>query len=621
MTSINRKTLLRFVRQLANPEAIALLGVLVFLIQEIIFVHTRLPNFDEGSYLFKGYLYAKGVYQPFQPYGFWMNKMYMSFYPWGWLQTLTSPGLLTARIFAIFVNLLTLLGVWIVTHRIGNRWLSAGAIWVFALNSSLISIYSLANSQVLVACILTWVLVLTLGENRSTWQLGCGMALAGLLILTRENMVFILPFLVIYLIWQNGWKKGLISLLFLILVLAVGHIIFWPEIMFLWERWIPFNLSQGSNIKYLPSNFTSNALPLPGKLHSISMALRIHYIALIGSILLFCLWPKKEGWQNRSQFRAAVFLGVTYTVLLVSHTWAALTSPSCAYCTTTYYAFFDIIGILFCAIVLQNLKPKPGFFSAIVAITTIITSITAIWFSLNEQVGATLLLFPVPRIQNNRFIPGWATLWDILNNKFHIIYSVARMYTPVVLGLLCGIFVLLLFKLLYKKIPRPAVLKGMNFTSFSVLVSLIAAFVLSPITTRPYGEPICHNDVIASYEEFGAQLAKIAPAESKIFLDGSTTSVLLLYTPGVIILPPQINDVYSQKNNTDSDALLRAGKWNEEIANTWRDQADVFIIEKDRLETWKDYFQLDPFEEVTFSLASSNCPPEIETGYFVYRRK
>lgn len=607
--------------KLANPEAVAVLGVIVFIIQAMIFIHTRLPNFDEGSYLLKGYLFAQGVYQPFQPYGFWMNKMYMSFYPWGWLQSLTNPGLLTARIFTVFINLISLLGVWIVTRRMGNRWLASGAIWVFALNSSLISIYSLANSQVLVSCVLTWVLVLTIGANRPTWQLGSGMVLAGLLILTRENMVFVLPFLVVYIFWQNGLKKALVSFIILFVVLLIGHIIFWPEIMYLWQRWLPEDLFVVSNFNNSAINASVSNLNMISKLHSMSMALRIHFIALIGSVLLFCLWPKKDGWRDRSHFRAAIFLGVTYAVLLASHAWAALTSRSCIYCTVSYFAFFDIVGILFCIILVQNLNLKPGYLSSTVGFTTIIASVTAIWFSLFEQVGATLLLLPVPRMRNNQIMSGWATLWDILNNKFQIAYHLARMYVPVIFGLLCGILILIIFIYLYKKIRLQPAYNKLNLTSFSVLASLVVALNLSPVTTRPYGEPICRGDVIEPYEQFGAQLETIAPTGSKIYLDGPTTSVLLLYTPGVIILPPQINDIYSKRTSNDSDALLKAGTWNEDIAQNWRDQADIFIIEKDRLEPWEDYLQADLFEAISFNLTSSNCPAEIETAYFVYKRK
>jgi hypothetical protein len=618
MEYYQRKSFNQFLSKPTSANLIAVLGVVAFLIQAIHLIHTRLPNFDEGSYLLKGLYFAEGVIKPFQPYGFWMNKMYMAFYPWGWIQSLTNPGLYFARVSTIFMNLFTLLGVWIAARRLGNRWLATGAIWVFALNPSLISIYSMANSQVLVTCLLTWVLVFTVGNNRPTWQLGIGMSLAGLLILTRENMVFVLPFLVIYIIWQNGWKKSLIPIVILLVVLVIGHLLYWPEIFYLWQRWLPINLFPNSSVESAISNSTNTDLGFARKLHSLSMALRIHYIAFIGSLMLFCLWPKKDGWIKSSHFGAAVFLGVTYAILLASHTWAALTSRACIYCTTTYFAFFDVIGILFCVVLLKNLNLQPGKLSALVVPITILASVTAIWFSLFEQIGSTLLLFPFPRIRNNQFISGWATIWDILNNKYKVDYSSARMYVPVLFGLLCGILIIVLLRLVFKKSHHRNLIKRTNFTSFTVLSSLAAAFILTPVTTQPYGEPFCQKDVLAAYEQFGAQLASIAPEGTKIYLDGPTTSVLLLYTPGVVILPPQINDLYSMRTSKNSNALLKAGTWNDEIARNWRDQSDVFIIENNRLESWKDYFQAGEFDRTILSTASSNCISEI--NYYIFKR-
>jgi hypothetical protein len=619
MTSMQSKSSSHFFKKYANPELMAVLGGVLFLIQAVIFAHTRLPNMDEGSYLVKGYLYAQGVYQPFQPYAFWMNKMYMSFLPWGWLQTLTHPGLLAPRMFTILLNLLSLFGVWIVTRRMGNRWLATGAVWVMALNSSLISIYSLANSQVLIACILTWVLVLTLGDKRPTWQIGLGLALAGLMILTRENMVFVLPFLVIYIFWQNGWKTGLISFSSLAFVVVIGHLVYWPEVMTLWLRWIPVDLFQASPVSNATTITTSTGLGFVSKLHSLSMAIRVHYIALTGSILLFCLWPKKEGWQTRSQFRAAVFLGITYFVLLASHTWAALTSRACTYCTTNYFAFFHIVGILFVVILIQNLNPRPGALSATAIIITILASITAVWFSLFEQVGATLLLLPIPRMRYNQLISGWATLWDILNNKFQIVYQDARMFVPAGFGVLFGIILVVVLRLVYKRLAHLLRVKSIPFTHLLVYACLAISLILAPLTTRPYGELICRSDVIAPFEELGAQLRELAPPGSKIFLDGTRASVLLLYTPDLIILPPQLNDIYSIKEGPDSDSYLRRGLMNQAIADQWRDQADVLVIEDSRFEAWRNYFKPDQFDEVILSLESSNCPTN--TVYHFFTRK
>lgn len=614
---MQRKSFPSLITKLANPELFALLGGVLFLVQAILFAHTRLPNMDEGSYLVKGYLYARDVYQPFQPYGFWMNKMYMSFFPWGWLQILTTPGLLAPRIFAIFLNMLSLFGVWIVARRMGNRWLATAAVWVLALNSSLISINSLANSQVLVACILTWVLVLTLGDQRPTWQISLGMALAGLLILTRENMVFVLPFLVIYIFWQNGWKKGLLPFFSLAFILVIGHLIYWPEVMNMWYRWIPVNLFQASTGLNPAISVTPTGLNLTSKLHSLSVAIRVHFIALIGSFLLFWLWPKKAEWHKRSHFRAAMFLGITYFVLLASHTWAALSSRACTYCTTNYFAFFDIVGILFVLILLQNLNPRPGVIAGTAILTTLLTSVTAVWFSLFEQVGGTLLLLPMPRMRNNQFLPGWATLWEVLNNKFQVGYREARTFVPVIFGVVFGILLLVLLRMVYLKFAHRLTFKPLKFPHFLVYTSLAISLILSPLTTRPYGELICQKDVIETYEELGAQLAKLAPAGSKIYLDGPRTSILLLYTPDVIVLPPQLNDIYSISNRPDSDALLRKGLMNQAVADQWRDQADVFVIEGSRYEKWRSYFQPDQFDEVYLSLEASNCPTNFIYHFFI----
>ena len=245
------------------PEYLALLGVIIYFVQAIVYAHIRLPNLDEGSYLYKGYLLATGLYKPFQPYGFWINKMYLSFFMWGWVQAVFQPGLLAPRYVAVFLSLLSLLGLWIVSRRIGNNWLAAIAVWTLALNPTLISIYSTARSEVLIICILTWVLVLSLGAQKPTWQIIASAILAGVMILTRENMVFIFPLLIIYIFWQHGRKQGFLALSAIIIVLVLGHIIYWPGIMYLWERWLPGNLLSLLGLNTRPDIGTSAVALVP----------------------------------------------------------------------------------------------------------------------------------------------------------------------------------------------------------------------------------------------------------------------------------------------------------------------------------------------------------------------
>ena len=159
----------RLKRWAANPwlaEALAGLSGLLFTLQIWIYAHTQESILDEGAYLLKGYFFATGRYTPYQDYGFWTNHMPFAFLIPGYVQRIFDPGMRTGRYFAVFLGVLMLLGVWMLVRRIGGRWWAAGVVGLFALHVQLIKIYSVMASQGLVACMLVWVLVLTLGEKR-----------------------------------------------------------------------------------------------------------------------------------------------------------------------------------------------------------------------------------------------------------------------------------------------------------------------------------------------------------------------------------------------------------------------------------------------------------------------
>ena len=605
-----------FLGRIPIPELLALLGAILYLIQAVIFAHIRLPNLDEGSYLYKGYLLATGAYSPFQPYGFWINKMYLSFFIWGWVQMLFAPGLLAPRYFAVFLSVLALLGVWIVSRRMGNRWLASIAVWVLALNPALISKYSTATAQVLIICMVTWVLVLSLAAERPVWQIVASAILAALMVLTRENMVFIIPPLILYIFWQHGRKKGFFALLAIVIVLVVGHIIYWPEIMNLWERWLPID-----SIPFLKQTIQLDAgslasgsspdLSIPSRLHSLSLAIRMHFIPFFGSFIVLLVWPKKDSWQTRAHYRAAVFLAVLFFVLLVSHAWASLANNYCVFCFQDYIAFFGNVGLLLIIVSIGAWNKTPSLFPRLAIITLLLVVASAIGYSLFEQIGNRLLKFPIPRLGGGQVLPGWATLWQVLNNKFHIAYPDARAYTPAVAGLVAGILVLIFLLMIYQRHPRR---KTMNFTGFCAYGFLLLGVILLPLLAWPYAEPLCRNDVIVSYEKIGTQLAGIAPPGSKIYLDGSRTAVPLLYVRDVVILLPQLNDHYSFRTGGVPDLVLRRGFWNEQIALAWRDSADVFMIEESRISGWQDYLTPDGFEEIPLPSDIFSC----STNAYIY---
>ena len=604
-----------------GPELLALLGAILYLIQAIVYLHHRLPNLDEGSYLYKGYLLAKGVYQPFQPYGFWINKMYLSFFVWGWVQALFGPGLLAPRYVAVFLSLFSLLGLWIVSRRLGNRWLAAAAVWVLALNPTLISLYSTARSEVVIICLLTWMLVFAIGAQRPVWQIVASAFLAGIMVLTRENMVFMLPLFILYLFWQHGRKKGFLALGSVIVVLFVGHIIYWPGIMYLWERWLPTSLlgllgPAASPDVGISALSTGEPFSLISRLHSLSQAIRIHYFPFIGSIIVLILWPKREAWKTPAHFRAAVFLAFLFFVLLISHAWASLGDNYCIYCFTDYFAFWGNVGLLLIIVTIGAWNKTPALLSKLTIITTLLVVTTAIGFALFEKIGSSLLKIPIPRFRNGRLLSGWATLWDLLSNKFNVIYDDARAYAPVVVGLIVGIVLIIIAITIYRRHPYR---KSMYFSSFLAYGFMSLGLVLLPLLTWTYDENICQADVISTYEKIGAQLASIAPPGTRIYMDGSLASVPLLYTHGAVILLPQLNDNYSLRLGGNADQILRNGFWNEQIGLQWRDTADVFVIGADRMQKWRDYLNPHQFNQIQTTSALTSC--KTDGSILLFKRK
>ena len=223
---------------------LALLGAAIYLVQAFIYAHTTTSRLDEGDYLYKGILFATGQYHPFELYGVWMDKAPLAFLIPGYTELIFGPGLRTGRYLAIFFGSLTLLGVWVAALRIShNKWLAVAAVWVLVLSPVVIFTYSEGISQATIACLLAWTLALALGEKRSIWELTLSGFLAGVTIMTRQNMIPVLPLLVAYIFWQHGWKPAIYSLLAGGGLLIFFHILYWPYIMQLWLIWLPKSLT------------------------------------------------------------------------------------------------------------------------------------------------------------------------------------------------------------------------------------------------------------------------------------------------------------------------------------------------------------------------------------------
>jgi hypothetical protein len=621
-------------------EVLAALGGTVGIILSWFYAHTKVSNLDEGAYLLKGYLFATGKYWPFQDYGPWTNHMPLSFLIPGWVQVVFGPGLRTGRYLTIALFALMLIGVWVIASRLGNRWWAAALVWLLAMNLPVIQVYSIVASQGLVACILTWVLVLVLGPERPLWQVVFGSMLAGLLLLTRLNMSPVLPLVLVYVFWEHGKKTGLWTLFLGTLIVGVGHAVFWPGIMELWDKWLP--------VKILPFLNTvnndigiKNSIPdikIQSRILSLFLGMRTHFFPVIGVYLSLFMWPQRRKWRSEWRFRVAVFLAVSFSILFALHAWASLGKNYCVFCFPNYLMFFQILGILFVCVVFNSWSAFKERFGKWTLSVTMLGVALAMEYSLvkiegkkinNSWFVRNLWIYvrkfwriEIPRIKSMRIQPGRVKLWGLFENRFGwseeqiIIESadILRKVLPIILELLIIGLVLYFGAKWYQRLQE----RG-NKVLFSPMAGFVMMFFsLGTLITLGIGflphDSVCGWDVISSYEAGGAHIAEVIPSGSKIYWRGGLSPVPLLYLTDYEIYPPQLNDGYSYRRGGDPDELVRRGWWNEELKEQWLLDADIILVEGDHNELDKDIY-----EEISSTLPMLPCNDKSEIH--IYKRK
>lgn len=583
-------------------EFLTIVGAAWYTWQLWIFAHFQESVLDEGAYVYKGWLFASGQYTPYQPYGPWTNHMPLAFLIPGYLQIWFGTGIRTARVAAIGWALLLLLGMVILSRRFGNRWWVAAVVWALALNPALMKTYSTAITQGLVACMLVWTLALTLGKDRPLWQLLLGSALAGLILMTRFNMIAVLPLLALYIAWEYGLRTGLAVALTGAVPIMFLHALYWPDVLQAWTR-IPRSLSPFLDAYRLPSVYDEIWEPdvsQAGRFASLFHGIRYNFTELIGPLALVFLWPKKDRWSSRSQFRAVIFLLALFFSLMALHLWASLGKDYCVYCFAGYTAFYSEIGLLLVVLTASMWRQKLSVWTQALIVAAILIISAGIGYGAFEQIGDQLRNFQIPRWLMADFRGGTVSLEAILTNKFGLEGQLLRRALPLVFGLASGAALLLAAagavwwtrrrktgsNLATSEKPLASPASGKPVVSFGYLALvgfLIAGSLLSPTPALGggYGTYDCSSDVFASYEAAGKRLASQIPPGSLAYWKGTLSVIPMLYAPQVSIYPAQINDGYSMLTvGDDLDLITRLGFWNETLSEQWAEQADYVLIEQ-----------------------------------------
>lgn len=604
------------------PMVVAALGALLYLIQAVMYAYTTVPGLDEGSYLLKGILYLRGVYQPFEPYGPFTNKAPFAFLIPGFAQYVFGAGLRTGRFFFIFLGMLTLLGVWVTARRWSGNWVAAGTVWVFALSSYIIKTYSVTVSEVLIACLLAWMCVCVLGDERPLWQIILGSLLAALAVLTRQNMAPVLVLLIPYIFWQHGRQKGIWAFFAGAAFFLAVHIYYWPNILTIWAPWLPENLTPFLDPFRLPKDAApiwDPSIDFWNRVNAFFQGIRYHFVVVVGFVFSLILWPRPRGWKSASGMRAAVFLALLYFILFSMHAWAAVASQyesySCVFCFSNYLAFFDPLGLLLLVVFYSQSENRklPRLFPILVVLLVLVLS-AGIGYSLFESIGRWVYEIPVPRMRNGQFLPGTTGLVDVLTQRFDLSLTVIKRILSSGMGLLVGIGFVLAAFFAWRRAGSSDNHPGFAYRLINSF--LVLGFALAPLVNARGSRVECQQDLIAANEQLGAYLANIIPSNSLVYWDGGLSVTPLVYVPNIRIFPPQINSAYTYRDGGDADTVYRLSHWNGELNEQWKDSADIFIIESKRYSSWKDFLNPQEFEEYQKPLTSPSCIEGAEIRIF-----
>lgn len=596
------------------PLFLAGAGFLVYIFHALEIARTRTSFLDEGLYLYKGYLFATGQQMPFADYGVWTNHAILSFLIPGYIQKWFGPGLETGRYFMIFLSLFTLLGLWVFARRWGNAWWAAGAVWVMALNPAEIKIHTLAISEGTVAAILVWIVVLVVGEKRSLWQILLGAALLAPLALTRENMAFVPPIVLLYIFWQHGWKAGLLASLCAGLLFLAGNAFYFPDNLKFWATRAPNSVFTFLR-DWKMSNTGGVNIPEPEESNLYRMILyfwltfRLHFVSLVSALIVWLLLPWNSIHPVSERMRAVIFLSVLLLVLYIAHVQASFFGEFCISCILLYIGYFDFLGLMMLVIaaplLLRQLTPlRQG-----IVLAVLVLLILGIGFSTHEDLSSDFAKAMIERLDGTYL---WGALIHYIDLPHLLLFRVTFVLLVSVLVVLAGALVLGLLRRRFT---------GGRLGILALNLVLILGLILSPTKALGAGSDFfaCEGtDVFASYKRAGAELSQVIEPGSKIYWEGRLLTIFL-YLPDVKIYTPQMNHVHSYYNGGDPDVLFRFSRWNAELARQWLAEADYILLQNtEKIYLTDEMLESGEFVKVMSAPRAERC--RWQSVIQVYRR-
>jgi hypothetical protein len=481
----------------------------------------------------------------------------------------------------------------------------------------------------LVACLLAWSLFFVLAEKRPLWQITAGSVLSGLVVMTRHDLVPLVPLLVVYVFWQHGKKAGWWSLAGCLLPIVVIHAFYWPNILQLWAVWLPAGWTPFLNAYRFPTAqlVSPNTFNFSVSLLALLQGFRFHYFTLLGFFICAFLWPPRGGWRNRTDQRVAYFLGALFLVLTLLHAWATVSTSdqaeTCTYCFTPYLSFFDLTALLLIVVTFPSWRKKLSKFLQGIIIFFVVLLSAGLGYAGFDRFGPWLMGIHFPAITrglNPRHWSPFITLWDILSNKFHQDYWESRVNVSLIVAPVLGILLVGLAAVVYRWLLKRKSMNGYSFGSLLLLICLVLGVWLSPQMGGSYRQDgLCLANIPETYQKIGQKLTQVIPSGSQVYWE-VRTAVPLLYAPGISIYTPQIYGLFSFRMGGDPEQLAKYGLWNDALAKQWREESSYLVTEANWYQVYRPGGDLNPKPFEAFKTVPANpCDPY--SYLLIYKRK
>ena len=562
------------------PAVLTIAGFFTYILQALEIARTKTSFLDEGMYLYKGWLFLSGLQTPYVDYGVQTNHSILSYLIPGVSQVLFGRGLDTGRYFMIFLSLFTLLGLWVFARRWGNAWWATGIVWAMALNPAEIKLYTLALSEGPVAALLVWILVLTVGEKRSLWEILLGSALTAALVLTRETMAFVPPILFVYIFWQHGWKTGFYAMLCSGLFFLGGNLFHYPANLKFWAMRVPDFLSPFLDPWRLPDSARGDA---PGQFEESNLyrmvlyfflTFRQHFVSLVSAVVVWLLWPARLSKPLHERARAAIFLSVLFLTLFIAHLQASFFGEYCISCILLYIGYCNFLGLMLLVVAAPILTTELSRARSIVIFSVLALLVVGIGFSTHEDLSAEFAKAMIERL--DRFY-----VWNAMLNVTRLPHLLLfRLSFVLGMSLLLLVVAGIVLTLLYRQWGRHRADRG-RIGLLALHTFLILGLVLSPTRLLGNGNDFFNcegTDVFASYERAGRDLSEVIEPGSNIYWEGRIPAIFL-YMPDVNVYGPQLNHLHYYFNGGDPETLRRFNYWNDELARQWLEEADYILVQ------------------------------------------